>query len=166
MSNNNNHKTIESPWTKRAYVIRGLDPTILAVFSRKETQEVKSIRIKIQDKLEDIKREENRQKQTGQTDDTSIIDAMQKELQSYYEEIQKLMPLDEKEYENRKKVIQYGLVQPKIKNDDDFLDLGKDASFIWASIINFSQVPDNFAEVMEGLFRRRQPDNNKGGNSG
>lgn len=166
MSNNNNHKTIESPWTKRAYVIRGLDPTILAVFSRKETQEVKSIRIKIQDKLEDIKREENRQKQTGQTDDTSIIDAMQKELQSYYEEIQKLMPLDEKEYDNRKKVIQYGLVQPKIKNDDDFLDLGKDASFIWASIINFSQVPDNFAEVMEGLFRRRQPDNNKGGNSG
>lgn len=165
MGDNNNHKTIESPWTKRTYVIRGLDPTILAVFSRKETQEVKSIRMKIQDKLEDIKREESRQKQAGSID-TSIIDAMQKELQSYYEEIQRLMPLDEKEYENRKKVVQYGLVQPKIKNDDDFLDLGNDASFIWASIINFSQVPDNFAEVMEGLFRRKQSDSNKGGNSG
>jgi hypothetical protein len=159
------HKNIESPWTKHSYIIRQLDPTILAIFSKTETQETKNLRQKIQDKLDDIKREENRQKQTGQKDE-SVLEAMQIELQKYYEQLNQLRPLDEKELENRKKIIQYGLVQPKIKSDDDFLDLGIDMSFVWASIVNFSSVPENYAEIMEALFRRKQSDDNKGGADG
>ncbi|MEM2760496.1 MAG: hypothetical protein QXU32_06650 [Nitrososphaerales archaeon] len=162
---NHSHKTIESPWTRRKYVIRELDPTILAIFSRTDTPEVKNLRQKIQDKLDDIKREENRQKQLGEND-SSKIDSMKVELQSYYEQVQKLMPMDEREYENRKKIVQYGLVQPKIKNEDDFLDLGKDASFLWASIVSLSEVPEDYAEVLQSLFRQGQSSLTKGGKDG
>jgi hypothetical protein len=159
------HVTIESPWSKRKYLIRELDPAILAIYSKPDTPEVKNLRKKIQDKLDDIKREENRQKQTAQYDQ-SIVDAMHNELESYYEQMQKLRPLDEKELENRKKVVQYGLVQPKIKTDDDYLDLGKDASFLWASIVSSSEVPSDYAEVIQALFRQGKPAGQKGGNNG
>ncbi|MEM3085131.1 MAG: hypothetical protein QXP61_08610, partial [Nitrososphaerales archaeon] len=114
---------------------------------------------------DDIKREENRQKQLGEND-SSKIDSMKVELQSYYEQVQKLMPMDEREYENRKKIVQYGLVQPKIKNEDDFLDLGKDASFLWASIVSLSEVPEDYAEVLQSLFRQGQSSLTKGGKDG
>jgi len=160
-----NHKTVESPWTKRKYVIRELDPAILGIFSKPDTPEVRGLRKRIEDKLEDIKREEKRQKETGQNDQ-SLLDAMKAELQSMYDKLQELRPLDEKEYENRKKIVQYGLVQPKLKNDDDYLDLGKDASFLWGAIIGISEVPSDYAEVLQSLFRQGQSDSKKGGNNG
>jgi len=151
-----NHKTIESPWTERKYVIRELDPAILSVFSRPETQEVKNIRLKIQDALEDLNREERRQAQTCEKDQ-SKLDAIQSQLNSYYEELRKVSKVDEKEIENRKKIIQYGLVVPKIKTDDDFLDLGKDATFIYSNIVAMSEVPEDYAEVIQALFRQNKP---------
>ncbi len=165
MTEENNHKIITSPWTKRTYVIRGLDPTILAVFSRQETQEVRNIRMKMNDVLEDIKAEENRQKQSG-TKDESKLQALHERLQQYQADMQKLMPVDEKEIENRKNVVKNGLVKPKIKTDDDYLDLGVDASFLYASIIGASQIPEDFAEVIGGLFRQAQPADAQGGQSG
>lgn len=165
------HKEIESPWTHAKYVIRELDPVILSIFStRTETQEVKILRVKIQDVLEDLKVEENRQQQQQKEgegkEDQSKLDAIQAQLQSYYNELQKLAPLDEKEFENRKKVVQFGLVQPKIKTDDDFLDLGKDVTFIYSNILVLSDTPKDYAEVIQALFRPRQSAGNKSDKGG
>lgn len=159
------HKTIESPWTKRKYVIRELDPSILAIFSKPDTPEVKALRKKVQDKLDDIAREEKRQKELGKKDE-SILKAMKDELQKYYEEIQKVRPLDEKELDNRKKILQYGLVQPKLKSDDDVFDLGVDMTFLWASIISMSNVPDDYAEVIQACFQSQQSNDNRCGKGG
>lgn len=161
------HKEIESPWTKKKYIIRELDPAVLSIFSKPEGQDVKNIRIKISDVLEDLKAEENRQKEKkeGETDQ-SKIDAIHAQLQSYYDQIQKIVKLDEKDYENRKKIVQLGLVQPKIKSDDDFLDLGKDATFIYSNIVAMSQVSDDYADIIQGLFRQGQQANSAGAKSG
>jgi len=160
-----NHKTVESPWTHMKYVIRELDPAILSVFSKPETQEVKNVRIKIQDLLNDLESEKKRQEQKGEKDQ-SKLDAMQEQLNQYYEQIRLVSKLDEKEIENRRKIIQYGLVQPKIKNDDDFLDLGKDATFIYSNIVAMSEVPSDYADIIQGLFRQRQSASSKGDKSG
>lgn len=159
------HKIIESPWTKRKYVIRELDPAILSVFSKPETPEVKNLRMKIQETLEDLDSERKRQEKLGEKDQ-SKLDAIQAQLNKHYDELNKLARLDEKEIENRKKIMQYGLVQPKIKNDDDFLDLGKDATFIYSNIIILSQVPDDYGEVIQALFRQGQSSGPKGDKSG
>ena len=161
----NNHKTIESPWTKRKYVIRELDPAILSVFSKPESQEVRNLRIKIQDKIEDLNSERVRQEKLGQSDQ-SKIDSIQAELNAYYDELNKVAKLDEKEIENRKKIIQYGVVQPKVKSEDDFLDLGKDATFVYSSILSMSRVPEGYAEVIQALFRQGEPAGDQGGKSG
>jgi len=160
-----NHKTIESPWTHMKYVIRELDPAILSVFSKPETQEVKNIRLKIQDVLDDLEREKKRQEQAGEKDQ-SKLDAIQEQLNQYYEQLRTVVRADEKELENRRKIIQYGLVQPKIKSDDDFLDLGKDATFIYSNIIAMSEVPEDYAEVIQSLFRQGQSAGSKGDKSG
>ncbi len=159
------HKIIESPWTKRKYVIRELDPAILSVFSKPETPEVKALRLKIQETLEDISDESKRQEKLGEKDQ-SKLDAIQEQLNKRYDELNKLARLDEREIENRKKIIEYGLVQPKVKSDDDFLDLGKDATFLYSNIIILSQVPDDYGEVIQALFRQAQSSGTKGDKSG
>lgn len=160
-----NHKTIESPWTHAKYIIRELDPAILSVFSKPETQEVKNIRLKIQDLLNDLESEKKRQEQKGEKDQ-SKLDAIQAQLNQYYDQLGVIVKLDEKEIENRKKIIQYGLVQPKLKNDDDFLDLGKDATFIYSNIIAMSEVPSDYADIIQGLFRQGESASAKGGKGG
>lgn len=157
-----NRKTIESPWTGRKYMIRELDPIILSVFSKPETQEARSIRVKIHDTLEDLDRERKRQVHTGEKDQAKL-DAIHSQLNSYYEELRGIYKVDEKEIENRKKIVQYGLVQPKVKSDDDFLDLGKDATLIYSNIVTMSEVPSDYAEVIQSLFRKGQSDSTKGG---
>lgn len=161
----NNHKTIESPWTKRKYVIRELDPAILSVFSKSESQEVRNLRVKIQDKIEDLNTERKRQEKLGQIDQGKM-DVIQGDLNVLYQELNKTAKLDEKEIENRRKIIQYGVVQPKIKSDDDFLDLGKDATFVYSNIIAMSQVPEDYAEVIQALFRQGQSASAEGDKSG
>lgn len=165
MSEAPKHKTIESPWTKRKYVIRELDPAILSVFSKPETQEIRNLRVKIQDKIEDLSSERERQKKLGQIDQTKI-DAIQNDLNALYQELNKTAKLDEKEIENRRKIIQYGVVQPKIKSDDDFLDLGKDATFVYSNIVAMSQIPEDYAEVIQALFREGQSASSEGDKSG
>ncbi len=160
-----NHKVIESPWTERKYVIRELDPAILSVYSKPETPEVKNLRIKIQDLLGDIDEEKKKEDKIGQKDQ-SKLDAIQSQLNTYYDELRKISRVDEKEIDNRKKIVQYGLVSPKIKNDDDFLDLGKDATFIYSNIVALSEIPSDYAEVIQSLFRQAESSDNKGGKGG
>lgn len=160
-----NRITIESPWTSNKYVIRELDPAILSIFTKPETPEVKSVRLKIQDLQEDIDREIKRQEANGEKDE-SKIEALEAQLNSYVEKLNDLLKPDEKEIENRFKIVKYGLVEPKINSIDDYLDLGKDGTFVYSSIVALSQVPDNYADVIQSLFRQREYSSNKGDKNG
>ncbi len=160
-----NRITIESPWSKRKYIIRELDPAILSIFTKQESSEIKNLRLKISDIQEDIAREIQRQEASGEKDQ-SRLDALQAQLNSYLERLNELLKLDEKEIENRYKIVKYGLVEPRINSLDDFLDLGKDGTFVYSNIIALSQVPENYAEIIQSLFRQREYSSIKGDKSG
>ncbi|GIU71506.1 MAG: hypothetical protein KatS3mg003_0985 [Candidatus Nitrosocaldaceae archaeon] len=160
-----NRVTIESPWTNNKYVIRELDPAILSIFAKPETPEVKSIRLKIKDLQEDIDREIKRQEVQGVKDE-SKIEALEAQLNTYINKLNELLKPDEKEIENRFKIVKYGLIEPKINSIDDYLDLGKDGTFVYSSIVALSQIPDNYADVIQSLFRQGEHSSNKGGKNG
>ncbi len=157
--------TITSPWTNNKYIIRDLDPAILTIFTKPEPLEVKNLRLKIAEIEEDIRRELNIQESKGEKDQ-SKINALKAELNAYIEKLNALLKPDEQEIENRFKIVKYGLVEPKINTFDDYLDLGKDATFIYSNIIALSQVPENYAEIIEGLFREGKYTSIKGDKSG
>ncbi len=157
--------TITSPWTNNKYIIRDLDPAILTIFTKPEPLEVKNLRLKIAEIEEDIRRELNIQESKGEKDQ-SKINALKAELNAYIEKLNAFLKPDEQEIENRFKIVKYGLVEPKINTFDDYLDLGKDATFIYSNIIALSQVPENYAEIIEGLFREGKYVSIKGDKSG
>ncbi len=144
--------TITSPWTDNKYIIRDLDPAILTIFAKPEPLEVKNLRLKIREIEEDIVRERKIQEEREEKDQ-SKINLLETERNVYIEKLNGLLKPDEQEIENRFKIVKYGLVEPKISTFDDYLNLGKDATFIYSNIIVLSQVPENYAEVIEGLFR-------------
>lgn len=153
-------KEIESPFTGAKFTIRELDPAILQAFSKPETMEIKTLRLKIQDVIDDIKTEEDRQQKLG-TKDQETLDKMNAELEKYYSEITKLQALDEAEIKNRQKIIQYGTISPTIDTFEKYLDLGKDATWLYSNIVILSKVPDNYASVIESFFRPEQRDGTK-----
>ena len=158
-------QTIESPWTKKKYVIRELDPAILSIFTKQESIEVRNLRMKIAELQEDIEREEKRQEELGVRDEAKI-NAMQERLEQYTIKLNELLKPDEEEIENRFKIVKYGLVEPKINSIDDYLDLGKDATFVYSSIIALSQVPEDYADIINRLFRQGEHADTKGDKSG
>lgn len=145
---------IESPFTQKKYKIRELDPFVLSIFSKPDTPEIKQLRIKIADLISDIELEQERQKKLKKEDPVKIK-ALEDKLNEYYIEVAKAKRLDGSELENRQKLLQFGIVEPKVNTIDDFLDLGIDGSFLWTAIVKKTKLPDNYNEVMDNFFRTK-----------
>ncbi len=94
------------------------------------------------------------------------MEALEEQLNSYIEKLNELLKPDEKEIENRFKILKYGLIDPKINSMDDYLDLGKDATFVYSSIVALSQVPENYADIIQSLFRQGEYTSIKGDKRG
>jgi hypothetical protein len=149
------HKTIESPFTKTKYTIRPLDLYILSTFSKPETPELKKLRQEISDRLGDLENEKELQLKTKKKDPQKLV-AIEESLNKVYEKIAQEKKGDESEITNRQKVIEHGTVSPKIDSFDKFLDLGIDGTWLWSMIVNHSEVPANYQEVITELFQSGQ----------
>lgn len=155
MSQNSNHKIVESPFTKIKYTIRPLDLYILSTFSKPETPELKKLRLQITDQLDNLDNEKELQQKTGKKNPQKLV-AIEEELNKVYEKIAQEKKGDESEIVNRQKIIEHGTVSPKIDSFDKFLDLGIDGTWLWTTIVNRSEVPPNYQEVITELFQSGQ----------
>ena len=150
-----NHITIKSPFTEKDYEIRQLDPHILTVFSKPETGQLKQLRIKITDLVNDLELEKEKQKTTGITDQQKI-EVIEKKIEDLYLESSSIRQSDKDEMTNRKGIIEYGCINPKIQTMEDYVELGADATWLYTSIVNHSQPPKNYTEVILELFQARK----------
>lgn len=149
------HKIVESPFTQTKYTIRQLDPYILSTFSKPETPELKKLRMQVTDFLNDLENEKELQAKTKKKDPQKLV-AIEDKLNEIYVLIANEKKGDEEEILHRQKIIEHGTVSPKIDDLDKYLDLGIDATWLFTTIVNQSEVPSNYQEVLTELFRSGQ----------
>jgi len=141
-----------SPFTKKEYEIRELDPFVISSESKPDTPEVKILRQEVDDIVKDIEEEQDRVKKTKKENPKKLAE-FNKHLDELWIKIGIEKKVDGDEMTRRRKILGFGVVKPKIETLEQFLDLGVDGSWLYTVIIKKSKYPDGYAEVIRDLFR-------------
>lgn len=144
-------ETITSPFTNAQYEIRELPrPLIQSLMVDPSTTEFAELKSKYFGLLDDMKIF----KATPEAQE-----ANKENIKNSEEEMSRIqIILTEKTYQSGwktlTKIVQYGCLKPKFQNEEDIVNLGEDAEYVYARIYQLSN-PDSekYKEVISNLFR-------------